>query len=165
MGDLNYLCWFNSTRWALPPRVILAGKKHQSQWYSSIPQDYQISLSENGSATNELGYEWLQELFEKHTTLRTKGRYRLLILDGHSSHSRAGPPYLGMVALSVRGPVLPWHRGAPPENSTCLDVARDTSIIHGCKGWNGRRRQRKRVPGCRSCQMARLFVRILQGSI
>ena len=38
----------NTTGSALPPQIILAGKKHQSQWYSSIPQDYQISLSENG---------------------------------------------------------------------------------------------------------------------
>lgn len=54
----------NSTGWALPPQIILAGKKHQPQWYSSIPQGYRVSLSENGQITNELCYEWLQELFE-----------------------------------------------------------------------------------------------------
>ena len=38
----------NTSGSALPPQIILAGKKHQSQWYSAIPKEYQISLSDNG---------------------------------------------------------------------------------------------------------------------
>ena len=43
----------------LPPQIILAVKKHQSQWYSAIPKEYRISMSENGWTNNGLGFEWL----------------------------------------------------------------------------------------------------------
>jgi len=80
----------NATGWALPPQIILAAKNHQSQWYKVVPKDYQISTSENSWTNDELGLEWLQEMFEKHTASCTVGRYHLLILDGHSSHATAG---------------------------------------------------------------------------
>ncbi|EED11599.1 transposon, putative [Talaromyces stipitatus ATCC 10500] len=35
---------------------------------------------------DEIGLQWLQKHFIPHTTSRTKGRYRMLILDGHGSH-------------------------------------------------------------------------------
>ena len=41
----------------LPPQIILAGKKHQSQWYSAILKEYRISMSENGWINNGLGFE------------------------------------------------------------------------------------------------------------
>ena len=52
----------------LPPQIILAGKKHQSQWYSAIPKEYRISMSDNGWTNDDLSFEWLQEMFEKHTS-------------------------------------------------------------------------------------------------
>lgn len=78
----------NATGWVLPPQIILAAKQHQSKWYSMIPKDYQLSVSDNGWTNDKLGFEWLQH-FDKHTASRTIGRYRLLILDGHSSHATA----------------------------------------------------------------------------
>ncbi|KAK4098673.1 DDE-domain-containing protein, partial [Parathielavia hyrcaniae] len=43
-------------------------------------------VSDNGWTTDELTFEWLQEVFEPQTRNRTVGQYRLLILDGHGSH-------------------------------------------------------------------------------
>ena len=40
----------------LPPQIILAGKKHQSQWYSAIPKEYRISMSDNGWTNDDLGF-------------------------------------------------------------------------------------------------------------
>ncbi len=54
-------------------------------WYEVL-KDGQISLSENGWTTNEIGLAWLQNCFEPETRARLKGRYRLLILDEHASH-------------------------------------------------------------------------------
>ena len=73
--------------YALPPFIILAGKTHLSSWYedSPMPSNWVITLSENGWTTNEKGLEWIQH-FDKHTKSRTKGAYRILILDGHESH-------------------------------------------------------------------------------
>jgi hypothetical protein len=45
-----------------------------------------IAVSDNGWTTDELGLEWVKH-FNQHTKSRTKGTYRLLILDGHSSHA------------------------------------------------------------------------------
>jgi hypothetical protein len=45
-------------------------------------------LSSNGWTNNDIGYEWIQD-FDKHTKHRTKGRYRLLIVDGRESHISA----------------------------------------------------------------------------
>ena len=49
------------------------------------PKDWQIGVSKNGWTTNELGLEWLKH-FIQHTTARTVGSHRLLIIDGHESH-------------------------------------------------------------------------------
>ena len=46
-------------------------------------------MSDNGWTNDGLGFEWLQEIFEKYTFPQTAGRYRLLVLDGHSSHATA----------------------------------------------------------------------------
>jgi len=73
--------------WAIPPLVIFKGKDHLTAWYedNGLPAGSVITVSENGWTTNAIGFEWIQH-FNKHTKHRTKGRYRLLILDGHESH-------------------------------------------------------------------------------
>ena len=45
-----------------------------------------MAVSENGWTDDILGLTWLKEVFEKHSVYRTRGVYRLLILDGHGSH-------------------------------------------------------------------------------
>src|SRR5450432_2354198 len=77
----------SSYGWSLPPVIIFEGKVHQSTWYTdALPLDWTIGVSENGWTDDKLGLVWLQSVFEKHTAYRTKGNYRLLILDGHGSH-------------------------------------------------------------------------------
>jgi hypothetical protein len=76
----------NASGWSLPPFVILAGKVHQSSWYRDLPLDWTVGVSENGWTTDELGFEWIKH-FNQHTAARTAGVYRLLIVDGHSSHA------------------------------------------------------------------------------
>src|SRR6201999_259812 len=71
-----------------PPLIIFEAVMHQESWYTDgiIPPDWSIAVSENGWTNNEIGLYWLQQIFYKHTSVRTRGRYRLLILDGHGSH-------------------------------------------------------------------------------
>jgi hypothetical protein len=72
---------------SLPPVIIFEGKMHQSTWYDTgLPSDWAFGVSENGWTDDILGLTWLKTIFEKHTVHRTKGVYRLLILDGHGSH-------------------------------------------------------------------------------
>lgn len=76
---------------ALPPFIIFATRsqqsRHQLRWYPrNLPRDWAFGISENGWTDNELGLEWLKSHFEP-LTRPENGEYRLLILDGHSSHT------------------------------------------------------------------------------
>lgn len=77
----------SSYGYAVPPYIIVAGKNHLSSWYenSPLPYDWVIAVTQNGWTTNERGLDWIQH-FDQHTKVRTKGTYRLLVLDGHESH-------------------------------------------------------------------------------
>jgi len=71
----------------IPPFIILPGKVHLESWYrQDLPPDWTIAVSDNGWTTDELGLKWIQH-FDKWTKSQTIGTYRLLILDGHGSHS------------------------------------------------------------------------------
>jgi hypothetical protein len=74
----------NAIGWVIPPFIIFKAKNHDQAWYHN-PKDWRIGVSKNGWTTNELGLEWLKH-FIQHTTARTVGSHRLLIIDGHESH-------------------------------------------------------------------------------
>ena len=80
----------NAKGWALPALIILKAKLHQATWYTNtdLPRDWRIAMSENGWTDDQIGFEWVQH-FHRHTERRTKGQWRLLILDGHGSHHSA----------------------------------------------------------------------------
>jgi hypothetical protein len=76
----------NALGWALPPCVIFKGKNYIESWFDSLPGDWRFEVSPNGWTSNEIGLRWLKTLFIPSTSSRSKGKYRLLILDGHGSH-------------------------------------------------------------------------------
>jgi hypothetical protein len=76
----------NAGGWLVPPFFIFKGKTHNQSWYHNNPKDWRIAVTDNGWTTNEVGVAWLQHFIE-HTTQRTVGGYRLLIIDGHESHN------------------------------------------------------------------------------
>jgi hypothetical protein len=57
-----------------------------TSWYPGLPREWIIETSDNGWTTNKLGVKWLKH-FDAHTKDKTVGVYRLLIVDGHESHS------------------------------------------------------------------------------
>ena len=77
----------NAEGWPIPPFIIGAGQYHLANWYreSNLPGDWAIATTQNGWTDNETGLEWLKH-FNRCTTNRSIGVYRLLILDGHESH-------------------------------------------------------------------------------
>ncbi len=79
----------NAGGWYLPPMVIFKARVHLSTWYedTGAPSNWVIGLSDNGWTNNELGLQWLLQVFEPNTASKTVGKYRLLILDGHGSHA------------------------------------------------------------------------------
>ncbi|EAT84526.1 hypothetical protein SNOG_08250 [Parastagonospora nodorum SN15] len=86
-GDREWvtlIAGINAMGWVIPPFFIFKAKNHDQAWYHN-PKDWRIGVSKNGWTTNELGLEWLKH-FIQHTTARTVGSHRLLIIDGHESH-------------------------------------------------------------------------------
>ena len=77
----------NALGWAIPPFIILAAQYHFANWYRecNLPSTWRIATTDNGWTTNAVGLDWINH-FDYHTARRTKGKYRLLILDGHESH-------------------------------------------------------------------------------
>ena len=121
----------NASGSVLPPQIIFAGKKHQSQWYSAVPKEYRISMSDNGWTNDGLGFEWLQEIFEKYTFPQTAGRYRLLVLDGHSSHATASFDHFCMERR-----IIPLYM--PPHSSHLLQPL-DISCFAPLKHYYGQK--------------------------
>jgi hypothetical protein len=69
---------------ALPPYIIFKGKVFLERWLSKPPL-WSVNKSPNGWTSDEIGNDWLKKHFLPYLPLR-KGKYILLILDGHSSH-------------------------------------------------------------------------------
>ena len=67
--------------------VIFKGLHLQTTWFPSqgVP-DWQYTTSENGWTSNQIGLEWLQRVFLPNTS-PSADRWRLLLLDGHGSHT------------------------------------------------------------------------------
>ncbi|EEA24638.1 pogo transposable element, putative [Talaromyces marneffei ATCC 18224] len=72
----------------VPPLIIFKSRHNQAKWYTDpiLPPDWSITHSPKGWTSDELGLQWLEKIFEPFTRPLTVGAYRLLILDGHSSH-------------------------------------------------------------------------------
>ena len=71
----------------LRPMIIVPGIIHQAVWYAntSIPDNYLVGTSETGYTNDELTMKWLVH-FERFSSLRQIGTFRLLLLDGYGSH-------------------------------------------------------------------------------
>ncbi|KAF5334791.1 hypothetical protein D9611_012962 [Ephemerocybe angulata] len=74
---------------ALPPAVIFKGKGYQVKWKQDNPANASIGYSEKGWTDNEIGLDWLK-LFEKQTAQKANGEWRMLLVDGHTSHYSLG---------------------------------------------------------------------------
>ncbi|KAM4064190.1 DDE superfamily endonuclease [Hirsutella rhossiliensis] len=69
----------------IPAFLILSGKVHLEQWYDikELDGDTLIGVTETGFTNDQLNLAWIQH-FDKHA--KSKGAWRLLLLDGHGSH-------------------------------------------------------------------------------
>ncbi|ELQ41143.1 hypothetical protein OOU_Y34scaffold00300g4 [Pyricularia oryzae Y34] len=81
------ICCISSDGYDVPPYIIVKGVYHLANWYTEggLPDMWRLKPTANGWTDNETGLDWLQH-FDKHTKSRTKGAYRMLVLDGHGSH-------------------------------------------------------------------------------
>ena len=79
--------YIGASGFSLPPCVIFKGKVYIEGWLDNyLPLGSRIEVSDNGWTTDEIGLRWLENLFIPSINRRSKGAWRLLILDGYSSH-------------------------------------------------------------------------------
>ena len=75
----------------LPPALIYKGQTDnvQSTWTQDF-EDYDhcafIQASPSGWTNDELGYAYINTVFERHTKTKAGRAWRLLVIDGHGSH-------------------------------------------------------------------------------
>ena len=70
----------------LPPFIIFKAKIMLEAWVKKVQRRGRVCLSDKGWTNNYLGLEWFKQVFHPYTQRYQKGKYRLLILDGHASH-------------------------------------------------------------------------------
>ena len=81
----------SATGVALNPLVIFKAKSIQDQWFKDQFLEkhptWQVAFSENGWTSNEIALEWLEKIFLPETAPEDPSQARLLIVDGHGSHT------------------------------------------------------------------------------
>ena len=84
------IIYINSKGWSMPLFLVVQGKTYLSNQYTDggLPPDWVIKLISNRQTNNKTGLEQLKH-FDKYTTTRIKGLYRMLVLDRHKSHESA----------------------------------------------------------------------------
>jgi hypothetical protein len=85
---LAAICADGST---LSPGIIFTGKPNglQQSWLEDLDvgkDSVFATATPSGWSNDEVGLAWLEQVFERETASKARGFWRLLILDGHSSH-------------------------------------------------------------------------------
>jgi hypothetical protein len=72
--------------WAVKSMIIMAGSVLMEKHFdNAIDDDVLFATSESGYSNAYLGLEWLKH-FDKQTASQRKGKYRMLVFNGHGSH-------------------------------------------------------------------------------
>lgn len=71
----------------ISPLLFVQEHFYLPNWYTEtdFPADRAIKPTSNRWRNHDKGLEWLKH-FNKHILSRRKGKYRILVLDGHESH-------------------------------------------------------------------------------
>lgn len=70
----------------LPPFIIFQGQRIRESWIdNALSKEIRIRVSDHGWADQEAALSWLGH-FDVNTKEHLRGKYRLLIVDGHTSH-------------------------------------------------------------------------------
>lgn len=74
--------------WVKPPFLVVKGKVHLRQWYQvpELPGDTQIAVTDSGYSNDEVAFAWIK-FFNENTKKIGSSAWRLLIIDGHTTHT------------------------------------------------------------------------------
>ena len=86
----SFLEYVSATGTVLPPAVVFRGKSVQQQWFpieKDDLKDWLFTASDKGWINRTIALEWLQRVYIPSTQPQDPSQRRLLILDGHDSHT------------------------------------------------------------------------------
>ena len=86
----SFIECISATGQYLSPLVIFKGKTVQQQWFPLDLKpfsDWEFTATDNRWTNNAVAVEWLEKIFIPQTQPTNPTDYRLLILDGHGSHT------------------------------------------------------------------------------
>ncbi|KAI0997864.1 hypothetical protein K3495_g10325 [Podosphaera aphanis] len=66
--------------------IIFKGNNPQNTWFPEVTPEWYFTTSENGWTNNFIALQWLKNVFIPETRPQTSD-HRLLIMDGHGSHT------------------------------------------------------------------------------
>ena len=95
----------SATGRVLNPGIIFKGKDLQAQWFKDevvkIAPLWHLITTKNGWTNNEVGLRWLEQVYLPQTQPEDESEARLLIMDGHSSHTTVGEAWEYFVSPEV----------------------------------------------------------------
>ena len=86
----SFIECISATGLALPPTVIFKGKSVQQQWFLTDKEDlggWLFTATDKGWVNQTVALEWLEKIFIPRTQPDDPTQQRLLVLDGHNSHT------------------------------------------------------------------------------
>jgi hypothetical protein len=113
---------------AIPPVLIVQGKKHMESWYhENLDGGERILLSDSGYTNDDLALKWLQH-FILHTGSSKDSNRKVLLLDSHASHRT---PEFTILADENRIFIYAF-----PSHLTHILQPLDVGIFHPYKHWH-----------------------------
>ena len=121
-----------------PPVVILSGKQMMLRWFAHLTDEH-LAITESGYINDQLAFQWIQK-FEKWTSPRTKGAWRMLFCDRFGSHLT-----LEFLEYCQQHSILPFF--LPPHTSHILQPL-DVGVFSVYKHWHSAAVEDASVSGC-----------------
>ena len=98
--------------WAIPPVIVIAGILLLERYFQDLPDGYLLAVSDSGYINDEISMETIKHI-NKFTKPRSKGPYRLLLLDNHECHLS-----LQFLEYCEENKIIPF--GLPPHTTHFL---------------------------------------------
>ncbi len=71
----------------LTPTIVFTGVNLQGQWFPEEIEPWKYTCTKTGWSNSRVALEWLQQVYLPETQPENPQQWRLLILDGHTTHT------------------------------------------------------------------------------
>lgn len=120
--------------------IILNATSHWEHWFpSGLDDHYLVGVSDSGYSNDKLGLKWIKD-FDRFTIKRMRGQYRLILFDGHESHTT-----YEFISFCNEKKIIPFC--LPPHTTHFLQPL-DVAIFQPYKHWHAQEVDEPARTGC-----------------